>query len=64
MTLLTQGRPGNKRPGPYRITIFGTDAEIHAFTKQLNEYPLLFKDTGRVVKLPEERWIKIPLVLG
>ena len=45
------------------VTVYGTPAQTNALSRVVMQHPDLFTDRG-FVKLPEDRWMRIPLKPG
>lgn len=50
-----------EQPGLNGENLFGTPTERNAYQRVLDEVPELFQDDGKLINLPEDRWMKIPL---
>src|SRR5438477_8984526 len=49
---------------PNGVTIYGTQESepVHKLTQVVSEFPKLWEDTGTFVNIPEDEWMRIPLL--
>lgn len=52
---------GTERISPEGITIYGDEKTYNAFTKILARYDV-WKDNSETINIPEDRWMRVPLV--
>ena len=62
--LTIERQPDNETILDCGVTVFGDDQTVKAIAEVVNRYPNLWKDKGGTVKIPEDRYMTVPLKEG